>query len=80
MTKHKTDDFVAIVASIVDSKQNQLSFFPHSTVWLSFIQCIHMPITADVAILMPTTTTMTELKTDHFTPCACARGKYQAFS
>ena len=28
VTKHKTDDFVAIVASIVDSKQNQLSFLP----------------------------------------------------
>ena len=27
MTKHKTNDFIAIVANIVDYKQNQLSFF-----------------------------------------------------
>ena len=27
MAIHKTDDFVAIIASIVDYKQNQLSFF-----------------------------------------------------
>ena len=31
-----------------------------------------MPKTTDVVIFVPTTTTMKELQTDHFTPCAYA--------
>ena len=71
MAKHKTDDFVAIVASVVDFKQKPAQFFLScSTVWSS-LQHIHVPITADVANFVPTTT---ELQTDHFTPCACTWG------
>ena len=76
MTKHKTDDFVAIVASIVDSKLNQLIFFfcrvQQFGCHYNAFTCL---ITADVVIFVPTTTTATELLTNHFTPCTCVQGK-----
>ena len=35
-----------------------------------------MPRSQDLVIFMPTTTTTTtDIQTDYFTPCTCARGK-----
>ena len=67
VTKHNSK---AIVANIVDSKQNQLSFFYLVRQFGHHYNAFrYVPITADVVIFVPTT----ELQTDHFIPCTHAR-------
>ena len=53
-----------------DSKHNEASFSTISTDIL-YLRVAQMPRSPDSAIFVLTTDT-----TDHFTPCACARGKY----
>ena len=63
----------------MESKHNEASFSPISTNSL----CLHIPTSRDLAIFVSTTTTTTttttittDVQTNHFTPCACTRGKH----
>ena len=70
-TNTKTNNFVAIMASIFNSKWNQPIFF---AVFDSLVALTAQSGAPDLEIFVPTTTTV--LQTDHFTPCACAWDKY----
>ena len=71
MTKTKP---VPLVASVVDSKQNQANFFPlFLTVW-SLLQLAQVPMSPDLDVFMPTQDNDRHTNRSLYTICACVQG------
>ena len=65
-TQQFVAQFLAIVASVIDSKHSDASFLPFMIVWPPF-KHTQEPISRELAILVPTTMATTDIQTNHIT-------------